>query len=249
MRRVFAVFIALSMVLQTVLPTVALAQGDRFEVTITARSLNVRSGPGTDFDILASVKQGDQVLGLREDSGWVQIELNDGTIGWVSNRYVSKGAAVPATPPPPPVEDRRDTPPPPPQQQERRETYNSGSSGGTGFGGILKWTTFLAAAGLGSYAVYERLQGNDTFDEYEALALAGDDEAAEVKWEETADHDDKAKLYGIVAGGLFGLFLVQHLIGGGGNDSASLSPAGEPSRLAFDPGTGEFRANVFQIRF
>ena len=48
-------------------------------MTVSANSLNVRSGPGTDFDVIDSVKKGDQVIGLREDSGWVQVELPAGT--------------------------------------------------------------------------------------------------------------------------------------------------------------------------
>jgi uncharacterized protein YgiM (DUF1202 family) len=248
MKRPLAFWILLVFLFQITAPTWVLAQaGGRFEVTINARSLNVRSGPGTDFDILGSVSQGDKVVGLREDSGWVQIETPAGAIGWISKQFVIIGPAitestseptreVPATPPP------RTTPPP--------AASRSTSSGGIGFGGIIKWTSLVGAVALGGLAYNEKSQGDDTYDEYSDAALEGDTELADTKWQETADHDDKAQLYGIVAGSLFGLFLLQQFVFKGSSDTADRDePGAFPGGFAYDPRTGDLRASLLQVRF
>ncbi len=57
---------------------------------VTANSLNVRSGPGADNGIVGSLVQGAEVgiLGYSDDETWVNIELADGTEGWVSAGYL-----------------------------------------------------------------------------------------------------------------------------------------------------------------
>ncbi|MEZ4649607.1 MAG: SH3 domain-containing protein [Candidatus Eisenbacteria bacterium] len=248
MKRPLAFWILALFLFQLVAPTWILAQtASKFEVTVSANSLNVRSGPGTDFGVIDSVKKGDQVIGLREESGWVQVELPAGTIGWVSSKHVTIGEAItePETPAVP-------VQPTEPIQRERQMDAIQPKSQGGGFGGVLKWTTLIGAVALGGLAYHEKTQGDDTYDEYEAAAMMDppDTELADQKWNETADHDDKAQLYGIVAGGLFGLFLLQQFVFTGGGDSADLQRPNElPVGLAFNPKNGEVRANLIQVHF
>lgn len=57
-----------------------------------ARALNVRSGPGLDFEALTYLTYGQTVAltGYRDYSGfWVEIRLSGGGTGWVSARYMS----------------------------------------------------------------------------------------------------------------------------------------------------------------
>lgn len=56
---------------------------------ITAETLNVRKGPGKDYDVLSKVKQGDEVkiTGVT-DEGWYRIDV-DGKEGYVSEKYVT----------------------------------------------------------------------------------------------------------------------------------------------------------------
>lgn len=249
MKRALALWVLMVFLFQITAPVWALAQSaPRFEVTINARALNVRSGPGTDFDILASVAQGDQVVGLREDSGWVQIELPTGAIGWVAKKFVIVGKTIEESEPEP-TQSTPTNPPPRSTPPPSAPRVNNGS-GGVSFGGIVKWTSLVGAVALGALAYNEKTQGDDAYDEYEQAALAGDLEESDAKWAETADHDDKAQLYGIVAGGLFGLFLLQQFVFSGGGDTADLNaPGAAPGGLAWNPGTGEIRANLFQVRF
>lgn len=57
--------------------------------TITTETLNVRSGPGKEYEAIELVKSGEVVtITGQADNGWYQIEL-DGKTGYVSDKYVS----------------------------------------------------------------------------------------------------------------------------------------------------------------
>lgn len=59
---------------------------------VTTNALNVRTGPGTNYDRIGSVSQGDQliILGQYNNCGWLNIQTRDELVGWVSGsaRYV-----------------------------------------------------------------------------------------------------------------------------------------------------------------
>ncbi len=52
--------------------------------SITASSLNVRSGAATSYDIVGSVEKGDLVVVTELYNGWGKVTLADGTTGWCS---------------------------------------------------------------------------------------------------------------------------------------------------------------------
>lgn len=52
--------------------------------------LRVRGGPSTTFGEVARVKTGESFTITDEQSGWYEIQLEDGTAGWVSGQYASK---------------------------------------------------------------------------------------------------------------------------------------------------------------
>ena len=60
---------------------------DKPEFTVTASSLNVRKGPGTDTDVIGSLPNGTAVRALAEKSGWTKI-LYNGKIGYVARKYL-----------------------------------------------------------------------------------------------------------------------------------------------------------------
>jgi hypothetical protein len=77
---------------------------------ITARVLNVRKGPGTNYLAIGQLQQNDvvEIVGKNADSSWLQIVYPTGTIGrgWISASYAQvrgSPASIPAveTPPPP----------------------------------------------------------------------------------------------------------------------------------------------------
>lgn len=56
------------------------------EIASSSQSVNVRTGPGTSFDVAGSVIPGTTVVILNQnpDGTWQHIQLEDGTTGWVS---------------------------------------------------------------------------------------------------------------------------------------------------------------------
>ena len=75
----------------TVTPTpIPTADPDSVIVVQIARG-NVRSGPGTQYDIVAVVESGDILQGpIQETSGWYQFCcVNDGETAWISKTLVS----------------------------------------------------------------------------------------------------------------------------------------------------------------
>lgn len=51
--------------------------------TITASSLRVRFGPGTEYDQVTSVKNGDKVTYYQKSGNWIRIDK-----GWIDSKYV-----------------------------------------------------------------------------------------------------------------------------------------------------------------
>lgn len=75
---------------------------------VTAATLNVRSGPGTNNTIVGNLKKGDRLTVLAQSGDWVKVQSGSVT-GWVANWLVTISAskpttASPTTPAQPPTE-------------------------------------------------------------------------------------------------------------------------------------------------
>lgn len=58
-------------------------------VTVTWTFVNIRSGPGNNYPIVASVKQGDKLTVIGKSGEWFNVRLENGQQqGWVANRVV-----------------------------------------------------------------------------------------------------------------------------------------------------------------
>lgn len=82
----------------TTTPEVAAAPGTGGAATATvtgAGTLNVRSGPGTDFSLLSTLPDGQSVtLASRNaDATWLQVSLPGGQLGWVSAQFLTSAVA------------------------------------------------------------------------------------------------------------------------------------------------------------
>ncbi len=71
--------------------------------------INVRSGPGTDYDIIGALQTGESapITGKNDSGDWWQVTLNNGQQGWVFGQLVETSGdaaaiAVAANIPPPP---------------------------------------------------------------------------------------------------------------------------------------------------
>jgi len=65
----------------TTTTTTKLANGPTALVTVA--SLHVRSGPGMKYAVQTTVVQGTQVTIISHKDGWYQVQLSDGTTGWI----------------------------------------------------------------------------------------------------------------------------------------------------------------------
>lgn len=66
-----------------------------FEVVVSvSNALNVRTGPGTSYDKIDTLKNGDRVTVLEEKDGWYRIQYSGGKEGWISKAYTYKPGDV-----------------------------------------------------------------------------------------------------------------------------------------------------------
>ena len=63
-------------------------------------ALNVRSGPGTAYNVLTSIRYGDgmNLLGRSADGVWVQVSLPNGMEGWVNRFYILSNVPISSLP-------------------------------------------------------------------------------------------------------------------------------------------------------
>ena len=81
-------------------PPAPLPTGERYRVT--AGTLYVREGPGTNFKSIGFLRRNDivEALEFNADQSWIRVRrLTDGLTGWSSSTYLDK---ITTTPPPPP---------------------------------------------------------------------------------------------------------------------------------------------------
>ncbi|MCL6625644.1 MAG: LCP family protein [Alicyclobacillus shizuokensis] len=55
------------------------------KMVVTGQTINVRSGPGTNYAVVASATAGEMVWKLEEFNGWDKIQLPEGAIGYVAS--------------------------------------------------------------------------------------------------------------------------------------------------------------------
>jgi len=67
---------------------------------VTADALNLRSGPGTEYDRMGLVRLGDElkVVGRNEAGDWIAVVAPGGINAWVAVEYTKLNAAVEALP-------------------------------------------------------------------------------------------------------------------------------------------------------
>ena len=59
-------------------------------IVTASTELNIREGPGTDYEAVGTVPHGEKILS-PDTEGWMPIILEDDTIGWVSAQISSGG--------------------------------------------------------------------------------------------------------------------------------------------------------------
>jgi len=64
-------------------------------VRVTASTLNVRRQPSTTADVLQKVSEGARLTLLSVGNDWMQVQLPNGSRGWVSSAFVTRDDAAP----------------------------------------------------------------------------------------------------------------------------------------------------------
>lgn len=59
-----------------------------------SNTLNVRKGPGTGYDVVASVKNGTVVTLLDDSGSWYKIKTSGGTEGYIDSQYAKLGGSL-----------------------------------------------------------------------------------------------------------------------------------------------------------
>ena len=75
----------------SVQPTTYYNEGEQPSYTVTPdNNLNMRAGPGTDYDIVSKLPAGTGILalGTNEDGSWIVVNY-DGKYGWIKTEFVS----------------------------------------------------------------------------------------------------------------------------------------------------------------
>ena len=92
----------------------------RPKATVKSANLNVRSGPGSNYPVIGSARQGETmtVTGQTGDCAWLAVNTGSGKAGWVSGdaNLVTQSAAcssIPEAPVPPPPAPAPTSPPAP----------------------------------------------------------------------------------------------------------------------------------------
>jgi predicted chitinase len=63
--------------------------GEEKYYTVTASSLNIRSGPGTDYEVVGTVAHGERIISPSIE-GWAPILLEDDNTGWVARKFLQE---------------------------------------------------------------------------------------------------------------------------------------------------------------
>lgn len=67
------------------------ASGTKGKIVNAEKGLNIRSGPGKQYEVIASAKNGASVTILGEENGFYQVKYSGDKTGYVSKDYVSVG--------------------------------------------------------------------------------------------------------------------------------------------------------------
>ena len=59
------------------------------KVYVTGQIVNIRVGPGINYNKIAEVKEDDELEPIKSLSGWIRVILPDGETGWISEHYIS----------------------------------------------------------------------------------------------------------------------------------------------------------------
>ncbi|WP_316571893.1 SH3 domain-containing protein [Neobacillus sp. YIM B06451] len=82
-KRIYILLACCILLIGTLFPLKEAAAGQTAAAAVD--SLNIRSGPGLSYKVVATAKKGDRFTVLGESGDWVQLQLPSGGTGWAAN--------------------------------------------------------------------------------------------------------------------------------------------------------------------
>lgn len=88
---VVVLFVTFSMIVGSWLLSTSLYAQDGPSIQVTVARANVRSGPGTNYNVVATAARGDTfpIVGINAAKSWYQIALADSQTGWIAGSIVT----------------------------------------------------------------------------------------------------------------------------------------------------------------
>src|SRR5215469_1918261 len=72
-----------------------IGQGTKaIKYVMNTEQLDVRSGAGNKYDVIAKISQGDSVTILSTQGVWSEVELTNGTTGYVASKFLSDNQLI-----------------------------------------------------------------------------------------------------------------------------------------------------------
>lgn len=56
--------------------------------TVAGSRVNLRGGPGTEFDVVGQLDEGARAEVLQDAGGWAEVRTADGATGWMASRFL-----------------------------------------------------------------------------------------------------------------------------------------------------------------
>ena len=67
---------------------------------VNASTLNVRSSPSLDGEVIGHARRGERLTILGESGEWIRVRTGSGEVGWVSSQHVARDDAASSSSPP-----------------------------------------------------------------------------------------------------------------------------------------------------
>lgn len=98
-KKLVSMLLVLLMAAMVIAPAALAAASATVKLPGNYTALNVRSGPGTDYDVVGWVQEGSKVSILEKGDVWSKVELaKSGKVGYLKNMYLNTSGGSSSTP-------------------------------------------------------------------------------------------------------------------------------------------------------
>lgn len=74
-------------------PPMASSVPSQGSVVVISSTLNLRSGPGYNYAVVAVVQQGSNLAVMSSTGAWLSVQTEDGQVGWVAAKFTRPAVA------------------------------------------------------------------------------------------------------------------------------------------------------------